>query len=224
MSRLDELDDTTRHLINRHADELTTTATTSLAFHSQTPSKIQFKRHNTPAALFHFISRSIGHYIFALLTAPQTIFYDPVGASFAIVALPVINIALLFTQLIFAIGGLLGLGHAGHWFSQTYGFGMSAVNMLQPHLFDDKEVLQAHIAARSALADRMSYQRDGRCLADVVQPTAFRRTMSLSNSRRTRMACLSRPVFSTWMSQSHSFSSAHSFTNATTSSSRRRRN
>jgi hypothetical protein len=128
---IDDLDETQQHVLQQHAREISTQSRLPPDFYKRTRVGIVHKRAHKLRAFFHFMRHSVSKYTFAILTSPQTVAADPVGASFALVILPVIHFSLLFVEIIFLVSGWLGVGKLGNWFSDEYGFGLSAVNMVR---------------------------------------------------------------------------------------------
>jgi hypothetical protein len=123
---------TAHYLLHQHAKEIFAHSRPSIR---RRAAHVSIKKKaNHIHALIHYLQHSASKYFFAIFSSPQTVAADPIGATFALIVLPVIHISLLFIQVVFLLAGWLGGGKLGNWFSEEYGSGLSAVNMVSTAL------------------------------------------------------------------------------------------
>lgn len=183
---VDDMPPAMKRVLHQHAKEICVHARPSTR---RTAAHVSIKREaNHFRAFLHYLQHTVSMFFFTILTSPQTVLADPVGATFAILVLPVIHISLLFVQLVFLLAGFLGGGKLGHWFSQEYGFGLSAVNMLDPSMFDDVTAMKIHAAARKGLTNAYGFP-DISALPDPSESVTPARYFNLDIAKSLIILC-----------------------------------
>lgn len=153
---VDDLDETQTRMLNQRVDETVAKAGTPPQFYRNTPhgKKPQPKQLSTTAsAIVHYLATSFSNYAVSVLTAPQTLFHDPFGGMLALIEFPFVHIAMWIIWCFFVVAKACGGDKLWDWFSTQYGFGLSAVNMLDPELLYDTSVKQVHNTARKSLSN-----------------------------------------------------------------------
>lgn len=149
---VDDLDETQTHMLNQHVKELANTANTTPQFHRNTPHGLKDKRSNAAASVIRSMANFVTEYMFAVITSPLALFYDPSDTIYALVILPVIHILLFAAGVVFRFIRAVGGGEVWDWFDTQYGFGLSVANILDPYLLDSS-VKQIHTVARKSLTN-----------------------------------------------------------------------